>query len=75
MSFAEEFKRIRIKSFLSQEALAQEIGVSFSSINRWEGERTKPNMIAMKKLRDFCAAHDIDFSVLEKEWLESGKEN
>ena len=75
MSFAEEFKRIRIKSFLSQEALAQELGVSFSSINRWEGERTKPNMIAMKKLKDFCEVHNIDFSVLEKEWLELGEEN
>lgn len=75
MSFAEEFKRIRIKSFLSQEALAQELGVSFSSVNRWESERTKPNMIAMKKLREFCVVHDIDFSILEKEWLESGKEN
>lgn len=75
MSFAEEFKRIRMKSFLSQEALAQELGVSFSSVNRWESERTKPNMIAMKKLRDFCEVHDIDFSVLEKEWFELGKEN
>lgn len=43
-------------------------GVLFSSVNRWEDGRSKPNMIAMKKLKDFCETHDLDFSRLEKAW-------
>lgn len=76
MSFSEELKNIRQKSFLSQEAFARELGVSFSSVNRWEGGRAKPNLLAMKSIKMFCESHDIDFSQLEKEWHEidnSGK--
>ena len=49
MTCSEEIKKIRQKCFLSQEALGRELGVSFSSINRWESGKTKPNMSAMKK--------------------------
>jgi len=44
MSYSDEIKKIRKKYFLSQEAFGREIGVSFSSINRWEGGKSKPNM-------------------------------
>ena len=69
MSFSEELRKIRRKCFLSQADFAKELQVSLSSVNRWEGERTKPNMIAMKSLKKFCESHSIDFSTLEEEWL------
>lgn len=75
MSFSEELKSIRQHSFLSQEAFARELNVSFSSVNRWEGGRAKPNLNAMKNIKAFCEAHDIDFSNLEREWYEMGKED
>lgn len=75
MSFSEELKSIRQHSFLSQEAFARELNVSFSSVNRWEGGRAKPNLNAMKNIKTFCEAHDIDFSNLEREWYEMGKED
>ncbi|MGP1418590.1 MAG: helix-turn-helix domain-containing protein [Sphaerochaetaceae bacterium] len=74
MSFSEELKSIRQHSFLSQEAFARELNVSFSSVNRWEGGRAKPNLNAMKNIKAFCETHDIDFSNLEREWYEMGKE-
>lgn len=74
MSFSEELKSIRQHSFLSQEAFARELNVSFSSVNRWEGGRAKPNLNAMKNIKAFCEAHSIDFSNLEREWYEMGKE-
>lgn len=55
-------------------ALGRELGVSFSSINRWESGKSKPNMIAMKKLKDFCNGHDIDFTALEEQWNNLGEE-
>ena len=74
MSFSEEFKRIRQSCFLTQENFARELDVSFSSINRWEGGRAMPKMSAMKRIKEFCAANNIDSSILEEEWLKSGKE-
>lgn len=74
MSFSEEIRCIRQHSFLSQEAFARELNVSFSSVNRWESGKTKPNLNAMKNIKKFCEAHNIDFSNLEKEWYEMGKE-
>ncbi|MGF6989946.1 putative transcriptional regulator [Lachnospiraceae bacterium PM6-15] len=75
MSYSDEIKKIRTKSFLSQEAFGRELGVSFSSINRWESEKSKPNLSAMKKLKEFCESHNIDFSELEKQWNEVGKDD
>lgn len=75
MSYSEELKKIRKKCFLSQEAFGREIGVSFSSINHWEGGKIKPNMNAMKKLKNFCDIHDIDFTTLEEQWNDWGKDN
>lgn len=73
MAYSDEIKKIRQKCFLSQESFGREIGVSFSSINRWEGGKTKPNMSAMKKIKEFCETQNIDFKSLEEEWL-NGKE-
>ena len=74
MSFSEELRNIRQHCFLSQEAFARELNVSFSSVNRWEGGRSKPNMVAMTNIKAFCESHRIDFSNLEKEWFDIGKE-
>ena len=73
MTYSDEIKKIRQKGFLSQESFGRELGVSFSSINRWEGGKTKPNMSAMKKIKEFCENQGIDFKPLEEEWL-NGKD-
>ena len=54
MTFAEELKRTRQRTFLSQGAFAKEVNVSFSTVNRWESGKTKPNLIAMKNIKEFC---------------------
>ena len=69
MSFSEELRRIRERSFLSQEAFAKEVKVSFSTVNRWEGNRSKPNLAAMKNIKEFCVSHDIEYKPLEEEWI------
>ena len=75
MSFSEEIKKVRQHCFLSQEAFARELNVSFSSVNRWEGGRAKPNLVAMKNLKEFCNSHDMDFNALEEAWQQIGKED
>ena len=71
MTYSTEIKKLRRKCFLSQEAFARELEVSFSSVNRWEGGRSKPNIMTMKKIKDFCETHHLDFSELDKTWNEN----
>lgn len=74
MAYSEEIKKICQKCFLLQEAFGRELGVSFSSINRWEAGKSKSNMSAMKKIKNFCDACNLDFNELEKQWIQTGKD-
>ena len=54
MGFCNEIKDIRQKCFLSQEAFAKELGVSFATVNRWEAGKTKPTYKTMRLIDNFC---------------------
>lgn len=69
MGFPEEIKRIRQRSFLTQEDFAKELNVAFSTVNRWEGGKAKPNLSAMKKIKEFCLSQDIEYTSIEDAWL------
>lgn len=69
MSFSNDIKVIRQKSLLSQEAFAQVLGVSFTTVNRWEAGKSKPSYKTMKLIDDYCKAKGIDFDI-SKEILE-----
>ena len=45
MEFGEKIKHIRVQSLLSQEAFAKELGVSYSTVNRWEKEYSSPIIV------------------------------
>ena len=70
MNFPEEIKRIRQRSFLTQQDFAKKIGVAFSTVNRWESGRAKPNLKAMKSINAFCLEHDIPYATIEEAWLD-----
>ena len=63
MSFAETIKIVRKKCLLSQSDFAKEIGVSFSTINRWENGKAIPKLCKLKLINNFCITHDIPFDV------------
>ncbi len=62
MDIGNTIRDIRIKSLLSQADFAKELGVSFSTVNRWENGKALPNFKALKKLKDFCARNEINFN-------------
>ena len=70
MSFPEEIKKIRQRSFLTQQDFADKIGVAFSTVNRWESGRAKPNLKAMKSINAFCIENNLLYETLEEEWLD-----
>lgn len=63
MSFDIEIKKVRQKAFLSQQDFAKELGVSFSTVNRWETGKTRPTYRAMKAIDLFCKKNQILFDV------------
>lgn len=63
MSFGNDIKIIRKRSLMSQEAFAQALGVSFTTVNRWESGKCKPSYKTMKLINDYCTTNNIDFDI------------
>lgn len=62
MKNSEIIKEIRSCLNLSQNELAEKLGVSFATVNRWENGHCEPSQIAMNEIKRLCSSSDIDFS-------------
>ena len=71
MYFSDAIKEIRQACYLSQQRFADELGISFSTVNRWEKAKAIPNYQTMKRLVAYCRALDLDCHNLESIWKES----
>lgn len=58
-------KSIRQKLGFSQEELAQHLGVSFTSVNRWENGQTKPSKLARRQIKALCQEFNCQISTFE----------
>lgn len=61
MTFAEKVQHVRKKLYLSQNALAKAVGVSYPTISRWENGHCKPNLVQEAMFNDFCEKKGIKF--------------
>lgn len=52
--------KIRAALNISQEELAKMIGVSFTTINRWENNRVIPSKKHICMLENICSLNNID---------------
>lgn len=68
MELSVVIKEIRQECYLSQQAFAEELAVSFSTVNRWEKSKAVPNYQTMKKIVEYCKKLDIDCKNLEDVW-------
>jgi len=59
MTFGDRLKIARKKQFLSQEAMAKELAISFTAYNRLENNKAQPNYATQKAFHDFCVKHGI----------------
>ena len=50
--FSKFVRELRTLTDLTQEQFAAAIGVTYSTINRWENERSKPSPIAMRRIEE-----------------------
>jgi transcriptional regulator with XRE-family HTH domain len=53
-------KRLRDGKGLTQEKLAQELGVSFSTVNQWENGHRRPHPFLLKRLEEMEASLDTN---------------
>lgn len=49
---AEMIRNLRTKLELTQEQFAAQVGVTWSTVNRWENGRGKPSPLAMRQIED-----------------------
>ena len=59
MNLPEYMRKVRREMEMSQQELAKELNVSYTSINRWEKKQVAPSPLARKSFLDFCRARDI----------------
>ena len=52
-------KNIREKLNMSQTELAEQLNVTFATVNRWENGRAVPNKLAQTKLYEICKKNDV----------------
>lgn len=57
--YALAIKELRKKMMLSQEEFAKVLGVSFSSINRWENGKHEPTIKIKRKLKALFKEYNI----------------
>jgi DNA-binding transcriptional regulator YiaG len=57
---AEVIKTIRIGLNLTQDELVKQLGVAFTTVNRWENRRIRPNSMARTVLKVYCKENGVD---------------
>jgi len=48
-----DIRKLRKRLNLTQEQLAQRLGVSFTTVNRWEKHKNDPSPLALRELEEF----------------------
>lgn len=59
IDYADAIIKLRLKLDLSQMALAELLGVSFTSVNRWENGKYVPTKLVKLKIEQLCEENNI----------------
>lgn len=65
MEIFEVVKNIRFQRSLSQEGLARELHMGFTSVNRRENNKLEPNQIARHALVELCRENNLDQELMD----------
>lgn len=60
VDYPNAIRKLRAKLNISQQELADLLGVSFPSVNRWENGHYEPTIIAKVKLKELFKENNID---------------
>lgn len=62
MNYAKLTKRLREKLILTQTEFAEQLGVSFTTICRWENGTHEPTMKLKRTIVELCKENNIDLA-------------
>ena len=62
MNFSDKIRKIRKQLGITQEKLADDLGVSFATINRLEQGLTMPQTSTIRKLEEYCMNKNIELN-------------
>jgi superfamily II DNA or RNA helicase/DNA-binding XRE family transcriptional regulator len=65
--YADQIKRIRARMGLTQVNLAERLGVSFPTVNRWENAKASPSQLSWNRLLEIAGEIDPDSQIAEPE--------
>ena len=60
MNYAELTKKLRSKLILTQAEFGALLGVSFTTVCRWETGKYEPTMKQKRRLVELCKEHNIE---------------
>ena len=60
MDYKKLVKKLREKLIITQTELAELLGVSFTSINRWETGKHEPTIKVKRKIANLCKENRVD---------------
>lgn len=60
MTYSDKIKTLREVMLISQSELAELLGVSFVTVNRWENDKFEPTIKLKRKLNELFIKHNID---------------
>lgn len=63
MEYQKIIKNLRTKLVLSQQEFAELLGVSFTSVNRWENGKHEPTIKIKRKILSLCKESNIEVGV------------
>jgi putative transcriptional regulator len=59
MNYAKLIKKLREKLILSQIEFASLLGISYTTVSRWESGKHEPTIKMKRKIIDLCKQHNI----------------
>lgn len=63
MNYAELTKRLRSKLILTQSEFGELLGVSFTTVCRWETGKYEPTMKQKRRLVELCKEYNVELVV------------
>lgn len=65
MNYAKAILKLRVKLNLSQQQLGDILGVSFSTVNRWEKGHHEPTVLIKERLKEMFIENNIKLEEVE----------
>lgn len=61
VDYSSLIKQLREKMLFTQKELAEILGVTFATVNRWEKGHHEPTMKAKRKIRSLCKKYGVPY--------------